>query len=132
MPTGIQRLKNTTDGTIVPGWGCILGIVLEILILAVALYIHQLLLGGWQLWWLFVLPIIALILPIFPLSLVLLTLTPRRGFKFPSSLVPPQWYWVQRDNIFGYRFRHPTDVETRKKRKKPFREPADMNGPEAD
>ena len=122
MPDGIKKSPDKSDGIPIPTWGCIIGVILEILAIAAAIYIYFLFVGNWGLLWILALPLIPLIMPSAIFAIFMSVFESQKGFKFPKSLLPPTWYGLQgrmmmRHNTLYYDEELLHDRETKKKKR---------------
>src|SRR5574341_882794 len=89
MPEGIMVSPDTSDGTPVPAWGCVVFAVLELLSIAATAYLYRLIIGNWNSIWVLFLPAIPLFVPAIIFAIFMSLLGSRTGYKFPKRLIPP-------------------------------------------
>lgn len=97
MPTGILKGSPEKNSISFPDLGCVIPLVIQVGSLIAVPFIYRYVTGGWGNVWLLLLPIIALLLPVFTIMPLLSFILNRKSIKFPKQLRPPSWFYRRRD-----------------------------------
>jgi len=107
MPQGIVNRRDLEKRPILNPLGCALGVLLQLTAIVGALWIFRAATGSWNLLWVLLLPVLALVLPGTLVALVVSFLWPK-GPQWPKKPSMPEWFisrhMLSRDLLFDEPF----------------------------
>jgi len=119
MPEGVNYI-NFEEKNNLPTWGCVLGVILEILGIVSIPVLYNFVMKSYQNIWILLLPFVSLFVPVFLFALLTSIITGRK-IEFPKSLHTPLWFEtrseINRNRYDSIDYRHDI-IEPREQRKK--------------